>query len=53
MPADKPKFAQGYAPTAVGRVHTVLLFIASKLGDLMDDSRIERTSLRHSLRATR
>lgn len=37
MPADKPKFAQGYAPTAVGRVHTVLLFIASKLGDLMDD----------------
>lgn len=37
MPADKPKYAVGYSPTAVERVRLVLLFIASKLGDLMDD----------------
>lgn len=37
MPADKPKFAGCYVPTAVERVRMVLLFIASKLGDLMDD----------------
>lgn len=38
--ASKPSHASGYEPEAVQRVYRTLLFIASKLGDLLEEIRV-------------